>query len=850
MGRHGTKVDPAKVAAVAEWPRPQSLTELRSFLGLANYFRRFMQGYAQHTAPLNKLLSGAALKQGWQESAWGEAQQIAFDWVKRTLTSAPTLASPDPNKPFVVTTDASVLGIGAVLEQEGRPVAFESRALTAAETRYTTTEQEMLAVVHALKAWRCFLEGGAKFVVRTDHNPNTFFSTKLQLSRREARWSEFLQQFDFDWQYVPGRTNAVADPLSRHPREAAGQAPVPGQAGALTLSVCIRQRVLAGLTKRQIALQAAKQQKADKLAAQAAPPPTEVPGTDEVLKEYREQAVPPVVDVQPPPAAAAHARKKRADMPNAKPVQEPQPKPPVKPARSEQLLSWIAEAYAGDPWFSDTSNTAGFVQRNGLWWKGGQVAMPSHEALVDAVLWEAHDSPAAGHMGEAKTLERVKRLWWWPTLSTDVKEYVARCDSCQRMKSGLQNRGPLIPLPIPERPWESVSMDFISNLPWIKEHDYDAILVFVDRLTKMVHLVPCNMGATAETVAQLFVHHVWRLHGLPASLISDRDGRFTQPFFREVARITGVKQCLTTAYHPQGDGQTERMNRFLEDVLRHYVGPSQLDWHKHLDAAEFAINSAKQASTQACPFMLNYGQMPYTPHSLMVELAKPERKSPGGKWFVQRIADGVQHAKQCLRQAQDRMKAYVDQHRVTSWTPAVGDQVLLSTKNMDMHGSKKLAPNFVGPFKVLEAKNEVAFKLELTGEMGRMHDVFHISLLKPYTPGPNKAVTPPPLLNDRKGAVWQVERLLAHRQQKVGSSKSKNGQTRKPRLVTEYLVHWSGYDDPSDHSWVREPQLVGGAKALLADYWQRPKEVLIPADAEPVIDEVVPRPQLRRKRKR
>ncbi|GJP76470.1 hypothetical protein CLOP_g6913, partial [Closterium sp. NIES-67] len=209
VGNNGLKVDPKKVTAVQEWPVPQDVGQVRSFLGLANYFRRFLENYSTIVAPLTALT-----RKGWAWEWTSECQQ-AFEEVKRRLTSAPVLVLPDPGKPYEVVTDASTVGVGAVLLQEGRPVAFESRKLSPAEQRYSTTEQELLAVVHALRTWRCYLEG-VDFVVTTDHCPNTYFSTQATLTRRQARWAELLSGFTFEIRYRAGATN-LADPLSRQP---------------------------------------------------------------------------------------------------------------------------------------------------------------------------------------------------------------------------------------------------------------------------------------------------------------------------------------------------------------------------------------------------------------------------------------------------------------------------------------------------------------------------------------------------------------------------------------------------------------------------------------------------------
>jgi hypothetical protein len=210
VSAEGIKVNPAKMAAVADWPPLKNPHEVRSFLGLVNYFCKFIQGYAKLASPLT---DSTKKNKEWQ---WTNAEcQDAFEGVKWALTNAPVLKSSKVEEPFVVVSDASLTGVGAVLLQDNQLVAFESRKFSPAERNYTTSEQELLAMVHALRVWRCYLEGNS-FQLITDHCPNTYLQTQQILSRRQARWMEFLRRFNIDWQYRAGRTN-VADPLSRFP---------------------------------------------------------------------------------------------------------------------------------------------------------------------------------------------------------------------------------------------------------------------------------------------------------------------------------------------------------------------------------------------------------------------------------------------------------------------------------------------------------------------------------------------------------------------------------------------------------------------------------------------------------
>jgi transposase InsO family protein len=415
-----------------------------------------------------------------------------------------------------------------------------------------------------------------------------------------------------------------------------------------------------------------------------------------------------------------------------------------------------------------------------------RLCIPADNRLLEQILHDHHDAPMAGHLGEEKTLASVKRRYFWPKMTRDIKRYVKTCDSCQRNKpSNRRPAGLLQPLPIPEGRWEDISMDFIVELPRTKK-GHDAILVVVDRLTKRAHFCPTTTDATAPDAARVFIDNIFRLHGLPRTIVSDRDSRFTSDFWRALFEILDVKLKLSTAYHPETDGQTERVNRTLEQVLRAYVGYRQDDWDRWLPLVEFAYNNAKQASTGLTPFYCDLGQHPLVPSSLLAPREFNDITRVGATAdFLRHMTDILEGAHDAIAEAQDRQAHYANKHRREEVFKE-GEMVLLSTANITTdvdarRPSRKLNPRFIGPYRIEKMVSPVACKLKLPAKM-KIHPVFHVSLLRKYQQNPaefsERYRPPPPPVAIGDQQEYEVERILDKRQ-------------RRSRI--EYLVKWVGY---------------------------------------------------------
>ena len=395
---------------------------------------------------------------------------------------------------------------------------------------------------------------------------------------------------------------------------------------------------------------------------------------------------------------------------------------------------------------------------DGVMYKEGKVYVPKDEKLRAEIIRLHHDTPIGGHGGQWKTVELVTRNFWWPGITKEVKRYVEGCDACQRNKNHTeQPAGKLMSNSIPEKPWTHISVDFITKLPLAQ--GYDSILVVVDRLTKMVHFIPTTEKTLAEGLARLFRDNVWKLHGLPESIISDRGPQFAAGLMRELNEMLGIKSKLSTVFHSQTDRQTERVNQELEQYLRMFIDHRQEQWPEWLGTAEFAYNNKVHSSTRTSPFKANYEQDPR-----MGFEGRKKGKYAGAEKFIKKMKEIQGEVKAELGKAQEDMRKYANRKRSGVEEYKVGDLVMLSTKDLkyQMVGrrTEKLTERFVGPYKIKKIISSNAVELELPSTI-KIHLVVNVSRIRRYVgqvEGQKKEQPAPVIIEGEE--EWEVERIL------------------------------------------------------------------------------------------
>ncbi|GJR50669.1 putative reverse transcriptase domain-containing protein [Tanacetum coccineum] len=472
----GIHVDPAKIESIKDWASPKTPTEIRQFLGLAGYYR-----------------------------------------------SAPILALPEGSKDFVVYCDASHKGLGVVLMQREKVIAYASRQLKIHEKNYTTHDLELGSVVFALKIWRHYLYG-TKCTVFTDHKSLQHILDQKELNMRQRRWLELLSDYDCDIRYHPGKANVVADALSRKERIE----PLRVRALVMTIGLDLPKQIL----KAQI--EALKPENLEK---------EDVGGM--IRKDIPKEKLEP-----------------RAD---------------------------------------------GTLCLNGRSW------LPCYGDLRSVVMHESHKSKYSIHPGSEKMYQDMKKLYWWPNMKADIATYVSKCLTCAKVKAEHQRPSGLLVQPaIPEWKWDNITMDFITKLPKSSQ-GFDTIWVIVDRLTKSAHFLPIRENDPLDKLARLYLNRIVARHGIHVSIICDRDGRFTSNFWRSFQKALGTDLSMSTAYHPETNGQSERTIQTLEDMLRACVIDFGKGWVKHLPLAKFSYNNSYHASIKAAPYEALYGRKSRSP---------------------------------------------------------------------------------------------------------------------------------------------------------------------------------------------------------------------------------------------
>jgi transposase InsO family protein len=426
----------------------------------------------------------------------------------------------------------------------------------------------------------------------------------------------------------------------------------------------------------------------------------------------------------------------------------------------------------------------------------GKVYVPNDTDLRRRIVAQHHDTKVAGHPGRWKTLELVSRNYWWPRMSHYIGNYTKTCDLCLRTKTIHQPPlGQLHPLEIPQGRWEQISVDFIVELP--DAHGFDAVMNVVDTLSKRAHFIPTHTTVTAEGAARLFLHHVWKLHGLPLRVVSDRGTQFVANFTKELYRLLGIKLASSTAYHPQTDGQTERVNQELEQYLRLFTNERQSDWDDLLPLAEFQYNNRVHASTQSTPFALDTGRHP----RMGFEPRTGPSKVESANEFQDRMKSALEEARSALTKAQEEMRTYYDRKRRPTPQYKPGERVYLDADDIrTTRPSSKLAHKRLGPFEILKAIGSHAYRLKLPRALQRLHPVFPVTKLTPVPVDPivgRRTKPPPPPVLVEGEPEYEVEEIL---------------DSRLFRRRFEYLVRWKGYG-VEESSWeprqnVHAPQLI------------------------------------------
>ncbi|KAG7568008.1 Integrase catalytic core [Arabidopsis thaliana x Arabidopsis arenosa] len=616
----GIQVDESKIKAIQDWPSPKTVGEVRSFHGLAGFYRRFVRDFSTIAAPLTEVIKKDV---GFQ---WEQAQEDAFQLLKHKLTHAPLLVLPDFMKTFEIECDASGVGIGAVLMQEKKPIAFFSEKLGGATLNYPTYDKEFYALVRALQTWQHYL-WPKEFVIHTDHQSLRHLKSQQKLNKRHARWMEFVETFPYVIQYKQGKENVVADALSRR----------------YTLISTLDAKILG--------------------------------------------------------------------------------------------FEMIKGAYATDPDFQEVFLTCEkfakgkYFRSDGFLFYENRLCIPN-SSLRDLLVREAHGGGLMGHFGVAKTLSIMQDHFFWPHMKRDVERICSRCTTCKIAKSKSQGQGMYTPLPIPSAPWTDISMDFVLGLPRTR-NGRDSVFVVVDRFSKMAHFIPCHKTDDASNIADLFFKEIVRLHGMPRTIVSDRDTKFLSYFWKTLWSKLGTKLCFSTTCHPQTDGQTEVVNRTLGTLLRTVIKKNLKSWEDCLPHVEFAYNHAVHSTTCFSPFQLVYGFNPLTPLDL-TPLPLSERVSMDGKKKAELVKLMHEKAKQNIEHKTEQYRKQANKGR-NKKTFEPGDLVwiYLRKERFPEERKSKLLPRVDGPFTILEKINDNAYKIDLQGKYS-VSSSFNIADIIPF----------------------------------------------------------------------------------------------------------------------
>lgn len=651
----GLATDPEKATAVVNWPQPRNTTDVRSFLGLCAYYRRFVKDFAIVARPLYEL-TGKNRKFLWSIEC-GEA----FNKLKLLLTNPPILRFPNLHKEFVLDTDASQTGIGAVLSQvdgeEEYVLAYFSRLLSKAERRYCTTRRELLAIVKSLTHFHPYLYGH-KFTLRTDHASLRWLVNFRDPEGQLARWLQRLQQYDFKVIHRPGSKHGNADGLSRRPCEED------------MCRYCCRQESLS-----------------EKEAVTATVNFVSLQGVDLAASQRTDSDLAEIINLK----QSGSNRPSWSQVSTKSPV--------FKCYWSEWETLELANDVLHRRWHTDTPNKSHLLP-----------VIPKD--LQGELLRYVHDNPSGGHFGRKKTLSKVKDKYYWINRRRTVNDWCRNCTVCATRKGPKKKQHGPAQLYVVGAPMERIAVDILGPLP-VTDLGNKYMLVAMDYFTKWpeVYAIP---DQEATTIARVLVEGMFSRFGAPLELHSDQGRNFESAVFAEVCRLFGVNKTRTTPGYPQSDGMVERFNRTLLNMLASVSSDHQRDWDIYLPFVLLAYRTAENEATGVSPSYAMLGREVRGPVDLL--LPRPQQEDAVaitgyGKQLRGILEEVHSTVRENLQASSNDMKNRYDRRAdVNGFQP--GDAVWLYNPRVKRNLSPKLSRPWEGPYKVIERLTDVVYRIQ------------------------------------------------------------------------------------------------------------------------------------------
>ena len=674
VSNFGVSTQEEKTEAIKNWPTPTNVKEVRSFLGLASYYRRFVKDFATIAKPLHQLTE----KNRAGRFEWSSVCQIAFDELKHRLTSTPILAYPSLQGELILDTDASKDGIGGVLSQvqdgQERVIAYGSKVLSKAERNYCVTRRELLAVVTYLKHFKQYLYG-RHVKVRTDHGALRWLTNFKQPEGQLARWLEVVSEYDFEIVHRAGRSHANADALSRRPCRQCGR-------------------------ETDCELE-----------------------TDETV--VGRTCVIQLSDV----GNRVEIRQAQLDDPNLRPVIEALERG-TKPTKEEMSplshKTKVLLGHWGQLHMRDGILFRKWESENGRSTRD-RLVLPKQK--VREVLEELHSGSFGGHLGSTKTLKKAQIRYYWVGMKADVRSFIRQCTACSKRKThGKKRRAPL-----QQRrsgsPMERIALDILGPLPSTDDGN-KYILVVADYYTKFVEAYAIR-DEQAHTVAQKLVEEFICRYGVPNEIHSDQGRNFESNLFKEVCKLLGVKKTRTTPYNPKSDGMVERFNRTLLGMLVTMIDPNkhQQDWDRYIPFATAAYRSTVHETTQETPNMMMFGREVIHPLDLSVNQPPSELNTDYAEDLRNRMEDIYHRVTEQTDKNMRRQKRNYDR-QTSNETFASGQFVWLRTDFRKKGVSPKLTNRWDGPYKIITRLSDVTYRIQLTPRSKLK--IVHFDRLKPY----------------------------------------------------------------------------------------------------------------------